>query len=77
MEPTLEEVAVRIRLGNQQVGYKHRCPNCNSRNTEFFRNQYWLCHNCVVWFQTEDALGYYNTEEYEQDERLPEEWYYE
>jgi len=30
----------------------------------------------MIWFKTEDALGYYNVKEYEQDERLPEEWYF-
>lgn len=72
-EPTDEELTVRARSGNQQVGYKLPCPNCGRDDTQFLRNSYWMCFQCLIWFTTQDAQGYYDVQAYQQDERIPEE----
>ena len=69
-EPTQEELDQRVALGNHQLGYRQSCPNCEKDNTSFIRNDYWMCHSCVIWFTTQDAIGYYDPNEIveEQDE---------
>jgi len=72
-EPTDEELQQRVELGNHQLGFRHKCPNCGSTDTNFIRNNYWMCHHCVIWFTTEDALGYYDVTAYQEDDRIEEE----
>ena len=72
-EPTDEEINERRKSGNHQQNFHHRCPNCTSRNTEYLRNTYWMCHACGIWFHTQDALGVYDQVAYDQDTRLSQE----
>ena len=69
-EPTTEELIQRVELGNHQLGYRHTCPNCSSGNTNFLRNSYWMCHSCIIWFTTQDAVGYYDTAAYKAGEMV-------
>ena len=70
-EPTNDELYAHSEMGNHQVGFRHKCPMCGKDNTEFLRHQYWMCHDCLIWFTTEDALGFYDVQAYEQDDRIP------
>lgn len=72
-EPTDEELQERINCSNHQLGYKLCCPNCGKNDTQFLRNTYWMCHQCAIWFTTEDAQPVYNVQSYNEADGIPEE----
>ena len=72
-EPTTEELIKRVELGNHQLGFRHRCPNCGGKDTSYIRKDYWMCYSCIIWFTIQDAIGYYDVEAYNSDPRIEQE----
>lgn len=82
-EPTAEEIAQRLEFWKRWSpgAYKDdhlrihpKCPNCNSnKDTEWVRNEWSICYNCLIAFTFEDTIPYYIIQDYEQDERIAEE----
>ena len=62
-EPTIEELIQRLDMWNEwdKRGVKgnhlriwRHCPNCHGDNTEWIRNQYYACYDCLITFTLED-----------------------
>lgn len=58
--PTPEEITKRYKYGNNQLSFRHRCIYCGDDNTEFIRQEYWICYNCLTWFSVKEAIDNYN-----------------
>ena len=57
-DPTDYELRVRMQdyKKNGNPGLIHlECPNCQSTNTFFLRNTYWICFNCELIWDTNDT----------------------
>lgn len=56
-EPTDEELEWWMGLWFTDVPkyIEHQyCPNCDSLETHRLRDEYWMCHECVIWWHTDD-----------------------
>jgi hypothetical protein len=81
-EPTPEEIIQRLDFWNSwdKCGVKGNrlriwkaCPNCGSDHTEWVRNQWYVCYDCIITFTLEDIEDYCDVQAYEADERIAEE----
>ena len=54
--PEREEIRQRAEQGNKQIGFRHTCVYCGHSNTEFVRNIYWVCLDCLCSFTTYEAM---------------------
>jgi len=87
-EPTEEEIQQRLEFWQSWSpnGYKDNhlritkfCPMCESPNdTEWVRNEWYICYNCMIAFTLEDLEPVVTPEMYAQiklEEELEYEWY--
>jgi len=82
-EPTEEEIQQRLEFWQSWSpnGYKDNhlritkaCPMCESPDdTEWVRNEWYICYNCMIAFTLQDSIGYYDVEAYQQDVRIEQE----
>lgn len=54
-EPSDYEVRLRAKEENHQLGYRLPCPGCGDNNTQWLRDDYWMCLDCEVWFTIDMA----------------------
>ncbi len=77
-KPTEEEILLR-EADQERCQYdtglwiRHKCPNCEEKNTKWLRQEWSICFDCTIAFTLYDVLGFYDVVAYEQDERPSEE----
>jgi len=73
-EPTqyeiLHEKEFRELWGKDSLAISHECPHCSSKDTEWFRQAWCVCFDCIATFTLQDAIDFqiFLDEEYEKEE---------
>lgn len=43
---------------SDQLAIRHECPYCGSHKTQWMRNEWHMCFNCLIPFTTAQAMDY-------------------